>query len=351
MAADMDFTPRLAVPYLAAQQAQKHVTYNEAMNALDTLVQPSVLSATTTAPPAGPAEGDTYLVPAGATGGWAGQSGRIARWQDGTWMFIAPAEGWLIYVADTTRILMRSGGVWTELVSTGGSSVAMFGINGTADATNRFTVAAQGSLFSHDGDSHRLGINKAAGSDTGSILFETGWSGRAEIGLAGDDDLHVKVSANGSTWTEALMISRSGGAVSLKRGQLAFPSAQNPSSDPNTLDDYEEGSWTPMLSAQTGTLGAASASGTYTKIGRVVLFQASITITTNGTAAGDLRFTLPFTPAGNGVGYARETQSTGVGSSVEIISGSTVAIMNRTTDNGYPGGSGYGFKVAGHFVA
>lgn len=95
--------------------------------------------------------------------------------------------------------------------------VDLVGVNATADTTNRLHVASDASLFSHDGAGHQLKINKTAASDTASVLFQTGFSGRAEFGLAGDDDFHVKVSADGTTWQDALVISRSTGAM---RGRL-----------------------------------------------------------------------------------------------------------------------------------
>ncbi len=91
----MSTTARLQLPYIAPQQAQKQVTYNEAMAALDQLVQPAVLSRTTTAPPVSPATGDTYIVPAGATGAWAGQTGKFACWLDAAWSYrTRPMVGW-----------------------------------------------------------------------------------------------------------------------------------------------------------------------------------------------------------------------------------------------------------------
>ena len=64
----MSTTARLSLPYIAPQQAQKQVTYNAAMALLDQLVQPTVKSRTTAAPPGSPAEGDTYIVAPAATG-------------------------------------------------------------------------------------------------------------------------------------------------------------------------------------------------------------------------------------------------------------------------------------------
>jgi hypothetical protein len=85
-------------------------------------------------------------------------------------------------------------------------------------------------------------------------------------------------------------------------GGLAFPATQIPITDANTLDDYEEGTWTPALSyATVGTSSWAvtTAVGWYTKIGRLVTLQGLYTgVPTNGSAAGNLQLTtLPFTPS------------------------------------------------------
>ncbi len=295
----MDYSPRLALPYIAAQQAQKHITFNEAMKALDVLVQPAVISASAGEPPAGPAEGDSYLVPEGATAAWAGHEGEFASWQDGGWSFRAAANGWLVYVADAAEILIRQPAGWMPLVSTGGSSVGMFGINATADGTNRLAVGSDASLFTHDGDDHRLKLNKAAAGDTGSMLFQTGWSGRAELGLCGDDDFHVKVSADGSGWIEALRVAGGTGAVSLGAGQLAFPAVPNPSADANTLDHYAEGTFVPTLSFNGGTAGIAYSTqiGAYTRIGDLVFVEGYVQLAAKGSSTGALRLhELPFAP-------------------------------------------------------
>ncbi|MFN3867486.1 MAG: DUF2793 domain-containing protein [Hyphomicrobiaceae bacterium] len=90
----------------------------------------------------------------------------------------------------------------------------LVGVNATADATNRLAVSAAASLFNHDGAGHQQKINKATATDTASVLYQTAFSGRAEMGLTGDDDFHFKVSADGATWNEAIVIARSTGAVS-----------------------------------------------------------------------------------------------------------------------------------------
>ena len=79
--------------------------------------------------------------------------------------------------------------------------------------------------------------------------------------------------------------------------QIAFASAQTASTDANTLDDYEEGTFTPSASFGGSSTGvtASVAVGAYVKIGQLVWFSARITLTSNGTGTGNARITgLPF---------------------------------------------------------
>ncbi len=219
----MEKTPNLSIPYLAAAQAQKHVTHNEAIRSLDALVQIGVQDRDLTAPPAAPAEGDRYIIAATGTVEWSGKDNEIAAFQDNAWMFYAPQEGWLAWVADEDKLFVFDGTVWSEVSGSGGGSVnpvALVGVNATADMTDRLSVSAPNSLFSHEGAGHRLKINKATATDTASSLYQTGFSGRAEMGLAGDDDFHFKVSPDGVIWNEAILIDRNSGAVTFPNTSL-----------------------------------------------------------------------------------------------------------------------------------
>ena len=92
----MSQSPRLKLSYILPQQAQKHVSANESFRRLDALVQLSVKSAALAAEPPAPAEGDAYIVPAGATGAsWSAfAAGVVAAFQDGQWLDHAPRAGW-----------------------------------------------------------------------------------------------------------------------------------------------------------------------------------------------------------------------------------------------------------------
>ncbi|NJR13382.1 MAG: DUF2793 domain-containing protein [Phyllobacteriaceae bacterium] len=220
----MTFTPNLSLPYIQPSQAQKHVTHNEALRRLDAVVQISILSRDLAVPPATPSEGDRYIVAAAPSGVWAGQAGAIAAFQDGAWQFITPAQGWLAWLANEQSLAAFDGAAW---VDAGGvntlNPVDMIGINTTADANNRLAVSAPAVLLTHEGAGHQLKINKAAAADTASLVFQTGFSGRAEMGLAGDDDWRIKVSGDGATWKEALRLNRATGSVALPNG-LVDPS-------------------------------------------------------------------------------------------------------------------------------
>ncbi|WP_261614774.1 DUF2793 domain-containing protein [Microbaculum marinisediminis] len=118
-------TARLRLPEIAAAQAQKHVTHNEALVALDTLVQLSVLDKDLSAPPGSPAEGDCYIVAAGATGAWTGWEDRIARYEDGAWRSFLPGAGdgvgWLAWVRDEEAFYVLTATGWDGLAAGSGA--------------------------------------------------------------------------------------------------------------------------------------------------------------------------------------------------------------------------------------
>ncbi len=90
-------------------------------------------------------------------------------------------------------------------------NLAMLGVNAVADATTRFSLAAAQSQFNHGGTSHQMRINKSAALSSASILLMNNLSGRAEIGVIGDDKLRIRVSSNGSSWTEGMTIDPANG--------------------------------------------------------------------------------------------------------------------------------------------
>lgn len=84
-------------------------------------------------------------------------------------------------------------------------------------------------------------------------------------------------------------------------GHVIFPAVQNPSANVNTLDDYEEGTWTPTQGAGLTVVGGFSSTGTYTKIGRQVTVHGRVSGATSVavTAGGAVCAGLPFAVAGD----------------------------------------------------
>lgn len=86
---------------------------------------------------------------------------------------------------------------------------------------------------------------------------------------------------------------------------VAFPAAQVASSDANTLDDYEEGTWTPAKGSGMTTTGTYSSSGTYVKVGQMVTIQGQVSASTIAITTSSIFISgLPFTITNSGGGLA-----------------------------------------------
>lgn len=258
-----EITPQLGLPCIQPSQAQKHVTHNEALTLLDTLVQMRVESFGAVTPPAAPVAGETHALGTGATDAWAGYDNQLATWDGTAWTFLVPLSGWSAWGIAEGELRSWTGSVWAGLATgLSGDSVAMLGINATADTTNRLSVSAAATLLTNAGSDHRLVLNKAAGADTASLLYQSNWAGHAEMGLAGDTDFHLKVSPDGSTWTEALVVDASTGHLS---GAAVQVSATDTTAGRLARADYAYGPGNLVGTvAQTGGIptGAVIESGT-----------------------------------------------------------------------------------------
>jgi len=216
----MDISENLKLPYIMPNQAQKHVTHNEAIRHLDALVQMGVVSRTEVLPPSEPETGARFIVAENAEGEWIGKTGHVAAFQDGAWQYYLPEDGWTAWVTQEQKLLVYSNLQWQEVTSAGFDvdQVQLLGVNTSASVDSRFGVESANSFFSHEGSSHQLSINKSSEPDTASLVYKNDWSGRAEIGLAGNDDLSIKVTADGASWLEGMVVNRDTGNVSFPNG-------------------------------------------------------------------------------------------------------------------------------------
>ncbi len=271
-----DSTPRTGAPLLAAAQAQKHVTHNEALYQFDAFLCARFIDRTLTAPPGSPADGDTYLVAATATGDWAGQDGKIAYSADGSWRFYAPFAGLVAFVSDENKLILYTASAWVDYASVMVlQNVPLIGVNTTASAPNLLSVESNAVLFTDvptgsggTGDV-RATLSKQAAGNTASFLFQDNFSGRAEVGLTGDDNFHFKVSPDGSTWHDAIVLTGSSGLATIASATIASADINGGTIDGAAIgaSTRAAGAFTTLTASAATTLSPASANVTLSPTG------------------------------------------------------------------------------------
>lgn len=204
-----EHSPRLDLPYLQPAQAQKHVTVNEALERLDALTQLVVQAFDAQTPPPAAEPGQIWALGAAPTDVWNGQVGHLAIATPGNgWLFVLPEAGWRAFGLAENQLRVFGSGGW---VNAQPQRVDTFGVNADASETNRLSVMAPATLLTHEGAGHQLKVNKAGVADTASLVFQTNWTGHAEMGLAGNNEFSIKVSPDGGNWTTALSVNPANG--------------------------------------------------------------------------------------------------------------------------------------------
>jgi len=210
-------TTNLSLPLLAADQAQKHVTVNEALLVLDSLVFLALLDRSLSAPPGSPAEGARYLVAASPSGAWAGHAGDIAAFQDGGWVFLTPRLGWRAVVLDEGAEILFDGVRWRPVVGLASGAATSIRVideevtlaGATTDTTiaipnraivigvsTRTTQAVTGAA------SYDCGTASEPSKFGGSLGIAAGSTNAGVIGpTAFYSDTPVRLSANGGNFT------------------------------------------------------------------------------------------------------------------------------------------------------
>jgi hypothetical protein len=117
----------------------------------------------------------------------------------------------------------NAGGKWT-IIDQATQNLTQVSIGTEFDPNNVLSVDGASALF-NGSTGFNVTVNKGATSDTASFIFEDGFSGRAQIGLCGDDNFHFKVSPNGSTFNTGILIDATTGAVTLGNARTAVNDA------------------------------------------------------------------------------------------------------------------------------
>ena len=210
-------TANLSLPELAAAQADKYLTVNEALAILDVALNLVVIRVDLTTPPGSPSEGDAYIPAATATGDWASQENKVAVYSSSAWIFFNPQEGWRAYDQNANAFLKYSGSAWVDFFAADfptfaeSGDIEQLGINTTPDATSRLAVKADAMLFDHDTAGDMIfSLNKNAAGDDVGIALKTNWASTCMIGAFGDSNLVLKV---GTSYKEAMTVSGSTGVV------------------------------------------------------------------------------------------------------------------------------------------
>jgi hypothetical protein len=107
------------------------------------------------------------------------------------------------------------------------------------------------------------------------------------------------VTTNSGTLISATTIGVGGATPSASGAGITFPATQSASTDANTLDDYEEGSWTPVIG---GSATYSVQKGTYVRVGRMVTCHFRITINSIGSGSTTALSGFPFTAANDSYG-------------------------------------------------
>lgn len=119
-------TSRFQLPLIAAGQAQKEVTHNEALALIDAVVSPVVQAVGAVTPPASPTLGQCWIVGAAPTGVWAGQPNALACWTAGGWRFVSATTGFEVWSIADGMMARFNGSTWVI----GNSNAAAYRVQG-----------------------------------------------------------------------------------------------------------------------------------------------------------------------------------------------------------------------------
>ena len=216
--------------------------------------------------------------------------------------------------------------IGTKLVVAGTGQL----LGGTAYTVGDITNSAQSLGVRIGYDTSASGVISSAGVDKPLAFWQYASSGAAYRENA-------RIDGSGRLLVGLTSANTSGSNFQVSQG-VTFPATQSASTDANTLDDYEEGTWTPSVTASSGSITTVgTVSGVYTKVGRIVHAFFNVAITVNGTGAGSILLAnIPFAPsaANTSQGVFREVNLNGKMGSINLSN--TTQYQLQFYDNTYP---------------
>jgi hypothetical protein len=149
------------------------------------------------------------------------------------------------------------------------SGAAGVGIGGAvADAANRLSVNTPAALFNRETDNIQVKLNKQSAGDTASFLYQTAFSGRAEIGLVGGDDFQFKTSPDGAVFTAGISIAATDAVVSI-------PVRIQPSANDGAALGASGTAWSDVFLASGGTIDFNAGDVTLTHSANALAFAGA----------------------------------------------------------------------------
>lgn len=208
-----------------------------------------------------------------------------------------------------SQLVVGNGGA--DIKSLGAAGTTTQVLHGNASGVPAFSAVVEADqtladVTTNDVTTGRHGYVPKAPNDTSKVLRGDGtWSSTltgtfnvSTLAAAAALSVGTTLGVTGVATLSALL-DISGASA----GQIKFPAAQNASANVNTLDDYEEGSWTPVIGGISGTSGQTYSSqvGSYVKIGKLVFATFDTTLSAKGTITGVVQIQgLPFTCSATG---------------------------------------------------
>ena len=245
-------------------------------------------------------------------GNWLNQENKIAQYINSSYSFYNPIEGWKAWVKDENKYYKFDGSSWTIDSFTGDMEKSVYDTDddGIVDKAGILTDGGSGNEVNYTQAQDAVDKKHAQNGDTalGAQSENLNMNTHKIVGVVdpvADQDVETKkhVADNfapiaSPTFTTKITTP----IIDLTGGQITFPATAVPSADPNTIDDYEEGTWTPTYITSAVAFDVvtydAITGGRYIKIGGVIHIQGYIMTDSiiKGSASGNVLLSnLPFT--------------------------------------------------------